>query len=99
MQHPTSWSWREAIKRKRRVAGGRHNLGLIEDGVNNSGSLLRRIFHIFVPQISFVRKYYSDDLLNSRSERLRVAMVFSVLHYVIVFELIKLKLGFDATRS
>ena len=99
MQHPACRTWREIIKRKRRVAGGQHDLRLQRDDSNTRKSLLHKIFHIVVPRISLMRIYCSDDRLKSRGERLCVALVFVILHYVIILERIRLKLGFHSTRS
>jgi glycosyltransferase involved in cell wall biosynthesis len=99
MKHPARKTWREMIKRTRRIEGGKHDLRLIGDGSIFSESLLRRIFHIFVPQISLMRKYYRDDRLRSRSERLRVAMVYVIYHYVGVLERLRVMFGGNTTRG
>jgi glycosyltransferase involved in cell wall biosynthesis len=99
IQHPARRSWHEIIKRYRRLEGGRHDLRLQRSGSNISKSLLRKIYHIFVPRIFLMRKYCSNDRLKSRGERLRVALVFVICHYTGVLERIRLKLGFHSTRS
>lgn len=96
MRHPARRTWREIIKRQRRIAGGRRYLKLEQNDSNHLMSVFHRIYRIFVPQI---RKYCSDDRLKSRSERFRVAMVVLILHYVAVWERVRLMLGFNATRG
>ena len=96
MRHPARRTWREIIKRQRRIAGGRRYLKFDQNDSNDLMGLFHRAYRVLVPQI---RKYSSDDRLKSRSERFRVAMVVLILHYVAVWERLRLMLGFNATRG
>jgi glycosyltransferase involved in cell wall biosynthesis len=99
VRHPARRTWRQIIKVHRRVAGGADYLDKLHNGLKRRMSLVRLIYEIFVPPIPFMRESYSDKRLKSRSERLRVIMVFVVLHYVRVLERVRVRLGFAAKRS
>jgi GT2 family glycosyltransferase len=99
LQHPARRTWREIIKRKRRIPGGSHYLKHSQNKSNHHSSLFRKISWLFVSPINLIRKYCSDSRLKSRSERFRVAIVFVVRHYVRVLESIRVRLGFSARRS
>lgn len=99
LQHPARRTWLQVINVHRRVAGGLHHLKHPLSRSNHRTSLFHKIYRVFVPPISLIRKYCSDNRLKSRSERLRVAMVFVILRYVRVLERIRNSLRFNAKRS
>ena len=100
IQHPARRTWGQIIKRHRRLAGGRRSYQNLQQNVSDyPTSLLHRIHNALMPQISAMRKLCSDNRLKARSERIRVALVFVVLHYVSVLEVIRLMFGGQATRS
>lgn len=100
VKHPARRTWRQIINRQRRLAGGRRSYqNLQQNQTNRPASFLHRIYYALIPQIPVIRKFCSDDRLKARSERIRVGMVFVVIHYVWVLELIRLMFGGKATRS
>lgn len=99
LQHPARRTWRQIIKKHRRVVGGRRLLSSNREGAEHPRSLFRRVCCIIIPSIADLRRCCSDDRLKGRSEILRVAVVFVILHYVRVLEQLRLALGFAVVRD
>ena len=100
VQHPARRTWREIIKRQRRIAGGQKFYQDFNRKQTNGRPFgLQRIINALVPKVSTIRKVCMDERLNTLSEQIRVGIVTLVLHYVWVIEVARLILGGKATRS
>jgi glycosyltransferase involved in cell wall biosynthesis len=99
VSHPMRRTWRQVIKRKKRIVGGRVGLEIQRKDTIRLTRLFYKIYRIFVPRIYKLRECCSDERLKNRSERFRVATVFVVLHYIEVWERLRLILGFNVSRS
>lgn len=99
VRHPARRTWRQIINLHRRLEGGLQGLRKLHNRPKRHVSIFRRIYRISVPPIHHIRECYSDELLRSRSERLRVVMVFVFLHYVRVLERVRLSMGLATKRK
>ena len=99
VRHPTRRTWCQVIKRKKRIVGGRVGLEIQRKDTIRLTRLFYKSYRIFVPRIYKLRECCSDERLKNLSERFRVAMVFVILHYIEVWERLRLMLGFSVSRS
>lgn len=100
VRHPARRTWRQVIKRQRRIAGGRiFHRNWRQNKVAYPKSSLHRILNAIIPNISYMRKVCFDHRLNKKSEQIRVGLVTLVMHYVWLMEVSRLILGGKSTRS
>ena len=101
VRHPALYSFKQLRKKVVRYAGGaydrRHQLEY--NWLKSNWLLTKEIAFNLMPPVFFAINNYADPKLKSISDKLKVILTMTLVRYITVLELLRLKLGGVSARQ
>lgn len=99
--HPARYSFAELCKKTIRIAGGIYDgqIQKYDSRFKRNTMFLRVIFSLFLYPIEFSFKILNESELKTINQKLKVAFMTFVVRYLILLELLRLKVGGVSSRA